>query len=188
MGVCISAVNFAGSNIAGTLGAAGGTAPPASGFLEIHDGTHRVGTDVQPGTYRTRLPSPNCYWSRLSGFGGSRGEVIANDKDPAPVVVTIAPADKGFQTSGCAPWTSDLSAITKSRTTFGDGEYIVGTDVVPGICRARGGTDCYWARLKGFGGTLSDLISHDTPQGPAAVTITTVDRGFKSSGCGSWSA
>ena len=188
MGVCISAISFAVSNTAGTEGAAGGTAPNASGFIEIGDGTHHVGADVQPGTYRTRLPSPNCYWARLSGFGGSRAEVIANDNDPAPIVITIAPTDKGFQTSGCAPWTSDLSAITKSRTSFGDGEFIVGTDVVPGIYRAPGGSDCYWARLKGFGGTLSDLISHDTPQGPVAMTITTVDRGFKSSACGTWSA
>jgi hypothetical protein len=190
-GVCVSAVNLAGSvagTVAGTSGGTGGTGPAASGFVEIRAGIFHVGSDVQPGTYRTRTASPNCYWSRLSGFGGTRAEVIANDNDPAPGVITIAATDKGFQTSGCAPWTTDLSAITKTRTAFADGVYIVGTDVVPGLYRAPGGSDCYWARLKGFGGTLSDLISHDTPTGRAAMTITTVDRGFKSSGCGTWSS
>jgi hypothetical protein len=186
MGVCIGAISLALSNTSGPENAGGGTGPGASGFVVIGSGTHRVGSDVQAGTYRTRTGSPNCYWARLSGLGGSKAEIIANDYDPAPVVVTIASTDKGFQTSGCAPWTSDLSAITSSRTSFGDGEFIVPTDVVPGVYQAPGGADCYWARLKGFGGTLSDLISHDTPQGRVAMTIATVDRGFKSAACGTW--
>jgi hypothetical protein len=34
------------------------------------NGTYMVGTDVQPGTYRTREGSPGCYYERLKNFTG----------------------------------------------------------------------------------------------------------------------
>lgn len=34
----------------------------------FRDGTHRVGTDIQPETYRTREGSSGCYYARLAGF------------------------------------------------------------------------------------------------------------------------
>src|ERR1035437_4808580 len=76
------------------------------------NGTFVVGTDIQPGTYRTRVGSTGCYWERLSGFGGTPGELIANDYTNATAVVTISPADKGFSSSGCGMWTNDLTPAT----------------------------------------------------------------------------
>lgn len=80
------------------------------------DGTYIVGADIQPGTYRTRNGSHNCYYARLSGFGGLSSDIIANDNTDAPAVITIAATDKGFESSHCGIWTKDLSAITPSRT------------------------------------------------------------------------
>lgn len=151
------------------------------------DGTHRVGKDIKAGTYRTRTGSDLCYWERLKGFSGSLNAIIANGNESSPAIVTIKPTDKGFQTSGCADWSRNLSRITKSKTRFGEGTYIVKVDITPGTYRTRGGDNCYWARLRSFEGTLQSIIANDNPRGSAIVTISKGDRGFKSSGCGTWS-
>jgi len=148
----------------------------------------RVGQDVQPGTYRTRSGSPGCYFARLKGFSGQLDDIVTNENTNGPAVVTIAATDKGFESRGCATWTSDLSAITGSRTSFGDGDFIVGTDIQPGTYRSSGGGSCYYARLGGFSHELSDVIANDNAQAAAVVTIAPGDKGFESQGCGTWTA
>ncbi len=151
------------------------------------NGTFRIGKDIQPGTYRTRQAMSGCYYARLSGFGGTVGEIIANNLTNAPAIVTIASTDKGFETSGCPTWTKDLSAITKSKTTFRDGMYIVRTDILPGQYRTLKGTSgCYYARLRGFGGTVNDIVTNNITNAPAIVTISKTDKGFEASGCATW--
>ena len=159
--------------------------PP--GYPYFSDGTHVVGQDVSAGTYRTRSGSPGCYYSRLSGFGGTLGDIISNENTDAPAVVTISPNDKGFASRGCGIWTQDLSAITSSRNTFGDGIYIIGTDIQPGTYRNNGQQGCYYERLSGFGGILGETIANENTDSPAVVTISPTDRGFKSARCGIWS-
>ncbi|MBB5077321.1 hypothetical protein [Nonomuraea endophytica] len=68
--------------------------------------TLAVPQEMQPGTYRTTGPAPGqstCYWARLKGVSGI-GDVIAADMVTGPATVTIQPADKAFQTGGCADW------------------------------------------------------------------------------------
>lgn len=162
------------------------SAAPTSRFASFGDGDHAVGSDVQPGTYRTRSGSSGCYFARLKGFGGTLDEVIANENTNAPAVVTIATTDKGFQSARCAKWTQDLSAITTSQTSFGDGDFIVGTDIAPGTYRNSGQQGCYYSRLRGFGHTLEDVISNDNTNAPAIVTIAASDKGFEAARCGTW--
>jgi zinc ribbon protein len=69
------------------------------------DGTHRVGEDIQPGTYRTREGSSGCYYARLSGFQGGMEEILSNEVTDAPSIVTIEPTDVGFQSRRCGTWT-----------------------------------------------------------------------------------
>jgi hypothetical protein len=126
------------------------------------------------------------YYARLSGFSGSLGEILANENTYYPAIVTIAPTDKGFKSSGCGTWTQDLSAITSDKTTFGDGMFIVGTDITPGTYRSSGAGTCYYARLSGFSGSLGSISANENTESSAIVTITTTDKGFKSSGCGTW--
>lgn len=64
--------------------------------------TLRVGVDIQPGTYQNPSPGALCYWARLSGFGGTFDEIIANDNVSGPAIVTIAPTDVGFTYHDCA--------------------------------------------------------------------------------------
>ena len=68
-----------------------------------NDGDYRVGTDIMAGTYQAAA-SPDCYWERLSGFGGEPSDVIANDLGTGGMV-TIAPTDVGFSTNRCGGWT-----------------------------------------------------------------------------------
>jgi len=159
--------------------------PP--GYPYFSDGTHVVGQDVSPGTYRTRTSSPGCYYARLAGFGGTLGDIIANENTDAPAVVTVSANDKGFISRGCGIWTQDLSPITSSRTSFGDGIYIVGTDIQPGTYRNNGQQGCYYERLSGFGGISAEIIANENTDSTAVVTISPTDRGFKSARCGNWS-
>src|SRR5262245_15428704 len=66
-------------------------------FPNFTDGMYEVGVDIQPGTYRTRVASPGCYYARLSGFGGEVGDILANNLTDYPAIVEIKPSDKGFE-------------------------------------------------------------------------------------------
>ena len=150
-------------------------------------GTHRVGTDISAGTYRTRSSVKDCYWARLKGFSGELKDIIANDFSSGYQVVTIKSTDKGFESDRCGRWSSDLSQVTSSKTQFGQGTFIVNTDMKPGKYRSSKGDGCYWARLRGFTGMLSDIIANDfRTSGRALVTIKASDKGFQSSRCGTW--
>jgi hypothetical protein len=162
--------------------------PPAA-FVTFEDGTLEVGTDLKPGTYRLREAASFCYWARLKGLGGDLGEIIANENiSDGYGVVSIVKTDKGFESSGCGEWSSDLSRVTPDTSTIeADGTYIVGTDIKAGKWRSSGGDLCYWARLKNFGGTLGAIIANkNVMSGKALVTIGSKDKGFRTSGCGTW--
>jgi hypothetical protein len=162
------------------------TPTPTPTVPHFGDGTYQVGKDIKPGTYRTRAGSSGCYYERLSGFGGSTDEIIANNLTDAPAIVTIAPTDKGFTSERCGTWTQDLSQITQSKTTFTDGMYIVGTDITPGTYKSTGGDGCYYARLRGFGNTVDDVIINNLIDTPTIVTISASDKGFETHRCGTW--
>lgn len=149
------------------------------------DGAYRVGKDISPGTYRSN-GGDGCYWARLRSFSGSLDGIIANGNPAGPTVVTIKPTDKGFETARCAGWTRNLARITKSKTRFGDGTYIIKVDVTPGTYRSSRGSGCYWARLRSFEGVLNSVIANGNPSGPAIVSIAPTDRGFESTRCGTW--
>ncbi len=53
--------------------------------------------------------------------------------------------DVGFESSGCGKWSSNLSRVTSSMTQFGQGTFIVNTDIKPGTYRSSTGDGCYWA-------------------------------------------
>ena len=76
----------------------GGT---GSGF---GDGVQRVGSDIQPGTYRNTDSSLSCYWARLSGFGGDGDDIIANEISRVIQIVTIKSTDVGFEATDCGRW------------------------------------------------------------------------------------
>ncbi len=155
---------------------------PVHTFRTFGDGMFEVGKDIQPGTYRTRVSSIGCYYARLKAF--DTNAIISNDNTDAPAVITILATDKAFQSQNCGTWTNDLSAITSNKTSFGDGVFIVGTDITPGTYRNSGSPGCYYARLSAF--DTSAIISNDNTDAVAIVTIATSDKGFQSHNCGTW--
>ena len=73
------------------------------------------------------------------------------------------------------------------RPTFGDGLWIVGLDVAPGIYRNSDSSGlCYWARLKGFRGDLDDILADSLSERIQTVTIRNGDAAFESERCGEW--
>jgi hypothetical protein len=160
-------------------------APTALPLNKFGEGTQRVGRDVAPGTYRSR-GGDGCYWARLRSFSGGVNAILANANPSGPTLVTIKRTDKGFESSSCATWTSNLSRITKSKTRFGEGAFIVRTDIAPGTYRSRGGNGCYWARLRSFSGGVTSIIANANPTGASVVTIGRTDKGFESSSCATW--
>ncbi len=69
---------------------------------------------------------------------------------------------------------------------YGDGTYLVGSDIPPGIYRSPGGSLCYWERLSGLSGEFTDIIANGVEEGVAIVEIQESDVAFKSQGCETW--
>ena len=63
---------------------------------------------------------------------------------------------------------------------FGPGTYQVGSDIQPGLHAGRAGTgvrdSCYWARLSGVSGELSDLVANDNAVGQFYIEILPTDK------------
>lgn len=162
-------------------------AAPAPTPITFGNGTHQVGTTLPAGTYRTRTDVAGCYWARLSGFSGQTSDILANNLSDYHQVVTIEPGDAGFESDGCGTWTNNLSALTSSPTApFGNGTWIVNTDIAPGTWSAPGGSNCYWERLSEFSGSLNSIVANDVDAVSPTVTIGPTDAGFVSEDCGTW--
>ncbi len=76
-----------------------------------------------------------------------------------------------------------------SAITISDGIWVVGSQVVAGTYSNAGGVNgvsCYWARLRGFSGQLTDIIANGVSWSPQVVTIKPSDIGFESIDCGTW--
>ncbi|WBO65826.1 hypothetical protein [Streptomyces camelliae] len=77
---------------------------PASS-MKGNGGMFKVGTDIAPGTYRsTGNKDDSCYWERTKDAEHGTDSVIANDNVTGTAVVTIAPGDAYFKTTGCGDW------------------------------------------------------------------------------------
>jgi hypothetical protein len=151
--------------------------------IGITDGSYFVGDEIEPGLYRA-IGSGFCYWERLSGFGGSFNEIIANGSGPQEIV-SIAASDVGFTSSGCGPWVPVEETFPDSPAdTFGDGVYVVGSHIQAGTYKAEINDGCYWDRLSGFGGSFREIIANGFEQ--PIVEIKSGDTGFASAGCGTW--
>jgi len=157
----------------------------------LFNATYQAGPshNATPGLWHTWGYGNACYWERLSGFGGSFPEIIANGfNTDGPRYVEIEPTDVGFHTEGCVWWRADDTFDQKFPPTafgqFPDGDYRVGVEVPPGTYSATNPEHCYWERLEGFSGEFDEIIANDF--GSGIVTISPSDPAFSSSSCGIW--
>ncbi len=163
----------------------------------VHPVAPLADNTAPPGLWRT-LGGEGCYWERLSGYGGTFGEIIANDFSlGGPRYVEIEPTDVAFNQQGCSnffqiwppgPWTTPL---IQQGAPFGDGDWKVNYEVAPGTYSAPGaapGGGCYWERLSSFRHEgIESVIANDfSLGGPQIVTIANTDFGFSTDGCGTW--
>jgi hypothetical protein len=105
------------------------------------------------------------------------------------VTVTAAQAAKA-----AAPVTVTATAPAPSSAApagIGDGTYIVGTDIKPGLYKTTGPAasdipDCYWERDRDLEDGINSIIANDNAKGPTTVKIASTDKAFKTTGCSQW--
>ncbi|MFH8464181.1 hypothetical protein [Streptomyces sp. NPDC017991] len=156
------------------------------------DGDFQVGTDVQPGTYRTTGNADAlCYWERSKDASGEMDSILANDNVSGTSYVTILKSDKLFKSSGCKDWEAVDAKASGTPATLIEGDggmHGVGSDIAPGTYRSTGNTDglCYWERTKDSSHSMESIIANNNVSGSAVVTIAAGDAYFKTSGCKDW--
>lgn len=161
--------------------------PSVQTVMAFGPGIHLVGTDIEPGIYRTT--GDITYFARLSGLTGEFSDIIANGASPqTPVLVEIKPTDVAFESKGTGQWTMiDDTYQPEPTTSFGGGWWLVGTDIISGLYRTED-TVNYLERLSGLGAEIQDIIANDVPpQGPVVVEIKADDFAFHSKTDGLWS-
>jgi hypothetical protein len=76
--------------------------------------------------------------------------------------------------AGPSPSTSGVPAVPEG--TYGDGVYLVGEDILPGMYDGVVTENVgYWARLKGTDGAVGSIITNAVPRGPFVLTINEAD-------------
>lgn len=144
-------------------------------------GKYLVNRDIAAGRYYT-VPVYGCYWERLSGLGGTLGEIIANDFigfTAAQAIVDILSSDLAFSTdSDCRTWFN--TPRYGFQTSISQGTWLVSSQVAAGTYRANASYGCYWERLRNFTGSLNGIIANQfvSAPGPQLVTISATDAGF----------
>lgn len=152
------------------------------------NGTFQVGSDIQPGTYRTSGNDDGmCYWERAKDAKDDTDSILANDTVAGSSYVTIKATDKIFTSTDCKDWyPAGADKPAAPKTSMGDGMYKVGTDIAAGTYKAKGGEACYWERTKDALHDLDSILANDNVTGQAVVTITAKDAYFKTGDCGTW--
>jgi hypothetical protein len=82
----------------------GAASAPAVDPNTFSAGTYEVGTEIQPGTYKT-TGSDWCYYERDKNLDGDINSIIDNDNVQGQGVVQIKPSDKYVKFSGTCTWT-----------------------------------------------------------------------------------
>jgi hypothetical protein len=163
------------------------TPPPAAVF----PGTYVVNSQLSPGRYVMENAKNGCYWERKSGFGGTFGEIIANDFRgyTGRVIVDVLASDAGFEfDSPCGTMRAYVPSGALA-TSISPGTHAVGQHIQPGTYSTNAAANCYWERLRSFDGRFASIIANDfrSAAGQAVVTLSAADVGFTTEAeCGTW--
>jgi hypothetical protein len=108
--------------------------------------------------------------------------ILASSGEPAATAHAQAPPTP-------VPLPAPAAAPANLATTFGEGRFLVGTDIAPGSYQTTGPSghlDCYWERLKNTSDATDSIIANDLGPGPALVTIDKSDAVFQTRWCNTW--
>ena len=162
-------------------------------FGEFGAGAYEVGREIEPGIYESSVDSERCFWFYLDNWlyedSSSSAVVVWQFGRP---VVEIPEDAFGFYSARCGTWTlRDASVSGDAATSFGDGSYIPGIDIAPGLYASAGGDGaCEWYRTSPvslFGGdSAGDSAGGLRSSGRQVAEIKSGDVGFSARGCGEW--
>lgn len=163
--------------------AVGGTAPPGG----------RVVQDISFGFDNETFADATGHWEIQVDLDEGANELAfrLEDDDSTTVRLTITYGSIPVATDPPDPTDRpDPTDTPPVYRTFGDGTWEVGEDLRAGTYRLREPAGfCYWARLRGFGGDLNDIIANENVvDAYGVVTIKKSDAGFESNGCDEWSS
>ena len=82
-------------------------APAPAQPASFSDGTYVIGTDIQPGVYKTSGPDStnivgSCYWARLASLDTSN--INHNNNISGPTTIQLQSGDKALELSGGCNW------------------------------------------------------------------------------------
>ena len=153
--------------------------------LSLDPGTHKVGTDIEPGVYAGKAGigvSDWCSWKRLSGVTGDSDDVIAIEIEQGQFYVEILPTDKYFNVACEITPLADWPIPDEHPTKIEQGTYLIGRDISPGTYAGKAGIGvsdwCSWKRLSGVTGDSDDVIAIEIEQGQFYATIEATDYAF----------
>jgi len=154
------------------------TAPPPSA-VHIGPGTYLVGSDIQPGIYKSQTQT--CYWERLNALTGDLDAIIANDFAKGPAYVEVQSSDYAFHTTcSMVKVEQPFTPAAVFPDNLAPGMYLVNVDIRPGTYQGQAGSDfCYWERLKDVSGDLSSILANDFIQGQFYVAVQATDFAIK---------
>lgn len=124
--------------------------------------------------------------------GFALGGANPPDPKPTPDVVTIVTTTHPAFTLSDAPQPAPSPTPPAGPTgSMADGVWEVGVDIQPGKYKTvvpATSRNCYWERMRDFSGALGSILDNDNhrPGESVTVVIAATDKGFKSSGCGTW--
>lgn len=163
-----------------------------AGCSFLTDGISTIGggaAQKPAGLYYTSVPANGfCYWARLRNTSGEFSGIIESGTGTSGrQYVQILPTDRAFHSRGCSLWlTPKPTSYNPNRATAKAGDYRIPTDLLPGTYTAPGGPFCYWARLSGWTGALTQIIANGGFEPHQVMTISSTDAGFSSESCGTW--
>ena len=130
----------------------------------------------------------NMYYLRDSRTSGVADTVFAYG-DPTDTAFVGDWNGDGVDTIGVRrPTAPALPGQPAPNVSFGDGTYRVGIDIQAGTYRSsdQSSGTCYWERLRSFTGDFGTDVITNGIDSPEIVTISPLDAGFDTSGCGTW--
>jgi len=150
-----------------------------------------VGAQLPAGRYVMDDALAGCFWERLSGFGGTDGDIIAFSVrgEDGRVVVDVHATDVGFEFGGDCGTMTLYTGSNLRLGTIPPGSHVVNEHIVAGTYRTDAQAGCYWQRVSAFDGDVTSIIANDlvANAGQRLVTIDSSDEGFESFGaCGTW--
>ena len=131
-----------------------------------------------------------------------RDEIISNANTQAKQLVSGAKSELGDLDGKIQQAKSDLTSTegklssvnaslqqaqqTKQMSTFSDGTWSVGQDILAGTYRSTAGSNCYWELLRSpSSGALNNII--DNGFGPNATVTISDGEWLRVEDCGQWS-